>query len=47
MSTLQVGEFDVLMCGGGYDRVGIRLDIVESLTDVMDYLRDLYVFCGA
>lgn len=43
----QVGEFDVLMCGGGYHRVGIHLDIVESLTDVMDCLRDWYVFCGA
>jgi hypothetical protein len=37
----QVGGFDVLMRG-----VGVHLDIVESLKDVMDCLRNLCVSCG-
>ena len=36
----------MVMCGGGYDRVGNHLDIVKSLNDVMDCLRNLYVFVG-
>ena len=41
-----VGEFDVVVCGGMFDRVCIHLAIVDTLYDMTECLRDLYVVCG-
>ena len=41
-----IGEFDVVMCVGGFDRVGIHLNIMDFLYGVMECLWGLYVSCG-
>ena len=41
-----VREIDVVICGGGFDKVSIHLDTVASPSDVMECLHGLYVYCG-
>ena len=41
-----VGEFDVVMCWGRFDRVGINVDIMYFLNDILEFLWVLCVFCG-
>ena len=33
-----IGEFDVVMCGGGFDRVGICVDIIYIFYDILEFL---------
>lgn len=41
-----VGKFDLVVCSGGFNRLGIHLDIMDSLYNVMERMRGLYVSWG-
>lgn len=36
----------MMVCKGGFNRVGIHLDVVDSLYNVVEYLQGLYVSRG-
>ena len=41
---LLAGKNDLVICEGGFGKVGIHLDIVDSLYEVMKCLHGLYVY---